>query len=724
MFPQSAAVVKPRTAENMADRIARKYAMYPIEPASTPQGAAPAPLVLQPENPSSPYLRSASSITLATNWTKFTGSMNIYGTLLSTAKPLQYNDDVNAITFVHRKSATYQPNPTPATNGAATGALVTMVSANMGISWDSTCVWNDDNNWARHPQGGILNPAGNTSLANATMVVTAPVTQAISALGWIGSGYGAKKLGNGTYNTTAGSQTFVPNSSPFGSLGSKVDFPSTDFTTTDNGYVYSLGLIFDGSANGTSAATQGYRGARLIRGEFISGSVLFTHDSIIPDVRVSNVTGPLLSAAPGMAWSENGQIGYIYHFGSVGSSVPSHSSGVNCGFQPIVWKTTDFGGSWAAIQPIDFTLPAFQSAVIDHVPGTSSNPNVTIPSFNTNEGVSAVVDVKGNLHLAALIDASFSPDPDSTAFTTRFPNYDGESYHFLHLPGARPYLYDFTTNGAGWDVTVIDSLSSESPGTTVSANGYAANPWDATGGSSGTDKVAVDARIQLSRTPDGKNIVYTWAENDSNITVVGGMYQKWNKFPNVKARLMRVETSGTPTLSATELIVTRAMGSNNQPNPNVSNRGYNHFASPRCAQNTTAGIGSHQVAIHLPITVSNSPAQLEQLNPVNHWYSTAPLIFDLDLPTGIEDRSTVSMNSSIYPNPAKHAAVLQVDLKTPAHVAISIINLIGQTVKTAELKGETGANAFPVDLEGLPKGVYLVNVKAGDQSSSKKLVIE
>lgn len=737
-FPQNASVVAPRSARavNMADKIARKFALnnYNENAPAGPQNSSSGHQSFLQEGTAERSSQSSvffNSLNLTTNWTKFTGSMNIYGMLVSSSRPLQYHDDLNAVTYVHRKSNTYAPTPTPATTGAATGAVVTMVSTNMGATWDSTCVWNDDNNWARYPQGGILSGAGNTSIANATIIVTAPITQANTNLGWIGSGFGAKKLGPGTYNSTAASQTFVANSSPYAGLGRKVDFPRLDFTTTDNGYVYALGQIFDGTVNGTTAAAQAFRGSRLIRGEFASGAVVFTHDSIIPDVRVSSVTGNLVSSSPGMAWSENGQIGYVYHFGSVGSSVPSHSSGVNSGFQPIVWKTTDFGGSWAPISPIDFSQPAFQTAVVDHVPGTSADPNMTIPFFNLSEGISAVVDRNGKLHLVSLINASFSPDPDSSAFTTNFGNYDGERYNYLHVPGARPYLYDFTTDGTpnGWTVTVIDSLGSEGPGTRSTDDGYALNPWDATGGT-GSDKVEVDARVQVTRTADGANIIYTWSETDSLITPAGN--KKWNIAPNIHARLMRVGANGTQTLSPTEHIVTRLAGTSGGLNPNISNRGFNFYVASRAAVNATATV-CDTMSFYLPFTVSNSPAQLEQLNPVNTWYANANLAFIAagaatcattgTLDVGVADHNIAS-TSVLYPNPAKTNAVLAVDLRNTSKMEITVMNLVGQSVKSVKAEGQVGNNTVNIDLNGLSKGVYMVNVKIDNAVSTKKLIIE
>ncbi len=712
---------KHATPVNMADRIARKFENLTEQHSTSAVSAgnnATNPVMPPVEENSTE--RTANTSAVYTTWSKFTGSMNIYGMTISEARPLQYDDELNAVTFVHRKSNSYLASPAPATTGAQTGVLVAMVSSNLGQTWDSTCVWNDNNNWARYPQGGILNPAGNTNIANAHIIATAPITQANSALGWIGSGFSAKSLGPGTYNNVAGSQTFAANSAPFTGLGVKVDFPTYGFSSTDDGKVRVLGQVFNNNIN--TPATADYAGARILKGEFISGNVAWTETMISPPVR-SGATGSLVSSTAGMAWSEDGQTGYVYNFGST-SAVPQYSSGTNSGFQPIIHKTTDGGTTWQLVSGMDFTTPTFSAAVLDHLPSTRSNTNLTIPFFNTDEGISGVVDRNNKLHLVGLVMASFSGDPDSSAFFTSFGNYDGESYNYLHTAGARPYLYDFTGDGSptGWEVTVIDSLPTEGPGTRVADAGYSFNPWDQ-GGSTGTDKIVVESRIQASRTPDGANIIYTWAESDTNLTVGSLGFIKWNRFPSVKARLMQVSPAGNLLLSPTEINVTKLTGPNGNFNTGVNNRGYCHVVAPKCAVNATA-TSTGILAIHLPITVSNSPIQLEQANPINHWYSTAGLQFTVAIGVGIPQNNISVSSSALYPNPASNSTTLSIDLKSNSKVNIAIMNMVGQTVKTSVAEGQAGANSINVDLSSLSKGVYLVNVKVDNTSSTKKLVIE
>src|SRR5688572_18288559 len=74
--------------------------------------------------------RPASHLkTTAVTASRFTGSMNIFTVLLSESKPLQYCPNVNAVSFIHRKSSTYT-----ASSNSNSGTIVGMYSTNTGTT--------------------------------------------------------------------------------------------------------------------------------------------------------------------------------------------------------------------------------------------------------------------------------------------------------------------------------------------------------------------------------------------------------------------------------------------------------------------------------------------------------------------------------------------------------------------------------------------------------------
>lgn len=145
-FPQAASKQQRETpVANMTERMAKKFAIL-NQMEERAQATTSGQTNQQVEEPSSNLRTSNTSTIGAVNWKAFTGSMNMFGVLVASSKPLQYDDELNAVTFVHRKSNTYVPSPVPTSVGANTGVLVSMVSQNWGTSWDSTMIYNDNNN--------------------------------------------------------------------------------------------------------------------------------------------------------------------------------------------------------------------------------------------------------------------------------------------------------------------------------------------------------------------------------------------------------------------------------------------------------------------------------------------------------------------------------------------------------------------------------------------------
>ena len=721
-FPQSGRS-KPVTGtgvENTAKKIAERLMAETrhLESTTTSNAAANPVNVSELTDDETPSASKTASF--VSSWNAICSSINPYGVVVAGTRPLQYNEDLNAVTFVHRKGPNYVASPAPAQT-AESGVLVAMVSQDWGTTWDSTCLWNDNNNWARYPQGAILAAPGSTNMYDGHLVGVGAVTS--QSNGWIGNAFFSKQLGQANYNNVApATNTFYTTLSP--TLG-KADFTIYDFQATDDGKVVTLGYV-NNDANGTTSAVFGYRGARVVKGSFVSGNMIWTSDSIIPSVAVSGGDRDLISR-PRMVWSEDGQVGYVIHIG-----VSSTATLNNRGYQPIIHRTNNGGISWAPVNGIDFNLPAM-STVTNMVLSPNTNTNVTIPFFDYTEGLGVTVDKDNKLHIVCTLRGTFSSDPDSLGYTFSFTNGDGESYAYRHTPGLRPYVYDFTGDGlpnSAWKVTLIDSLSSESPGTnaTTDPNGFTTNPWLVEGG----DKIAVESRIQCSRTPDGKYIVYTWAESDTLFTTSSF---KWNELPNIKARLMDVTAQ---TLNPLEINVTKPA---NNPfilnNTNVSSRAYLHYASPKCALAQTIAVSPSGPAIVLPLTTSRPVGTpLSQTSPAIHRYMSALLNFGnlsqndvvlpkIDIGVGIAENALISANSSfVYPNPAKGSANLAIDLKDNSKVEINVSNMIGQVVKSTSAEASVGQNTINFDLNGLSKGVYMVNVKIANTTSTKKLIVE
>jgi hypothetical protein len=80
-------------------------------------------------------------------------------------------------------------------------------------------------------------------------------------------------------------------------------------------------------------------------------------------------------------------------------------------------------------------------------------------------------------------------------------------------------------------------------------------------------------------------------------------------------------------------------------------------------------------------------------------------------------------NLQVFPNPASDLLTVSLDNSSGENVSLSLQNLMGQTVKEFNLGNHTSIKSA-LDVTGLSKGIYLLNVKAGNSSSLKKVVID
>lgn len=640
---------------------------------------------------------SSSKSNALNTWQKISGSMNILNSVISYCNPLQYDDELNAVSFIHRKSATYSISPTPAATGAITGGIIGMVSTNWGNTWDSTALWVNETEWARYPQGGIYNPPGNTNINNAYIVAQGPTTGA--AGGWLGNFYASKQLGSSNYNnapsTVPNAMQFMSKNPPFSPGLNRHDFAAYGFTSTDDGKLRTIGGITDEAIASDTAIM-------LVTGSFNAGVFTWTGTQFNPPTLTNSATADeVWLSRPMMAWNETGTVGYVAVIGARAGETAS-----NKGYQPIVYKTTNSGVSWSLLPSINFNDPSFDDVKRSIV--AAGNGTIEIPFFNWIEGMDMAVDANNKLHIFSSVIGTAIDHPDSLAYISSFTLSvnPGENYRWPHTPGYRPYLYDFIGDGTGpWSHVTVDSMSSEGPAGSSTGNGFSDNPWDV---DASGNKPRIDARLQLSRTPNGQHIIYTWAESDTNFTQGG---RKWNSIPNIKARCYSTLTSS---VHPVEINVTKPVSGSN---PNVLNRAMYHFSSPKTS---TAAVGPLGPRMTLPLTISTGNPYTQ--TAPQHWYASADLNFGT---VGVSENELNNVTSSIiYPNPAHDKAVLLVDLKNNSLVKMKLINVIGEVVKTHEINGTAGENVFNLELNGLTPGIYFVNLESGNNTITKKLIVK
>jgi len=628
--------------------------------------------------------------TATVNWQLLSGSEDMQGSNYGYNRPLQYNADLNLVSFTHLKKQSFTTSP-----ANSKGDVIVVCSSNNGQTWDTTCVWSNSLNLAMYPQGVIYNPPGNTSIAN-TYITTSGITTNSNII--TGNLYASKQLTtfNGTASSQPNAQQFFPNTTPYN--GTKHDNACNTIVSTDDGVIRTMAVLAD-SVNSKNFVGYGLRGAYISKGTFNAGSFLWQGDSLIPSTIMRADGTKQLSSTPMIAFNKSGTVGYIVMIGSTPSAIIQ-----NTGWQPIVYKTTNSGTTWNLINGIDFSQPLF-SQILNRLEPTVNNTFAIIPQFNVSEGIGLTVDYKNNLHLTTLINSTKSSDYNQLHVSKQFGS---EGYKWPHAPAKHPYIYDFLTDGNTWTYMLVDSLMTEAPGTTQLDSGFNYNSWMA---DANNNKLPISSRIQLSRSNNGRFVIYSYAESDTNFT---NNSAKWNSMPNIKVKIYDALTNG---LASGKINISKV---HTQLNPNVANKAHFYNISP-VSPDASGFIGfsiiggcytggSFSINIHATVTNTINTGE----NP-KHWYSYIKLSMNNvhvsnsfpALDVGLKSEKLISHPLNLFPNPANDNLQIQIeDNKTRPEKAF-IYNNLGQLVNEYDLAFEN--NISVIDTRNLPSGFYFLS---------------
>ncbi len=77
---------------------------------------------------------------------------------------------------------------------------------------------------------------------------------------------------------------------------------------------------------------------------------------------------------------------------------------------------------------------------------------------------------------------------------------------------------------------------------------------------------------------------------------------------------------------------------------------------------------------------------------------------------------------SIIPNPANDFAQLNVNSSLTGRFQLRIFNVLGQSMSEEAIHLFQGENQIPLNMNGLSKGIYLINLSQGNRSITRRLV--
>ncbi len=563
-------------------------------------------------------------------------SGNVYTSIVEITTCLTANQDLNAMMFTARG------NPA-AGLGVTSGSIFVSYSTTLGYSWNTLMV-TDDMKFNRYPGGVIYNPTGNTDIENAYAVVCGPTTD---GGGWTENFWASVRLDSTAHHVVYEDYSVHAQ-----------DFPRYGMSAPGSGHVHVLGNHYE-FVSGVGIAE--WYPMTMNNGTFNPATGQFDWDRVLVNVPIANpgLDASYYVGAYSTAWSPDGSVGYIWVNG-IDSANP------NTSYQPIIFKSTDFGATWNKEPFFDF---ANVPTLVNNIRPTLADPNVTRPFFTSQ--MEGVVDNNGELHLFGVIKGAYSTHPDSLGYTYLLDPipYYGNLFHVYSTP-------------TGWEADHISTIYTQPVAADESGYGV------------GGDAMGWDHRVQMARSADGTKIFGVWADADTLF------------FPNVLAP--NIHVWGKDLVANTTYPITDFT-------TGTANDGicYFHYVSD-------IALETPQGDVIIPVTFiekGNSP-----LDPIIHYYLPGVGYGPTIGIQPVKKESPLSLIST-FPNPVADMANLRINMGEAAPVNVEFYSITGQLVHQYGYGMlAAGEHQLQADLQHLNSGMYIVVVQAGQHRVSGRIV--
>ncbi|MFH1118464.1 MAG: T9SS type A sorting domain-containing protein [Bacteroidota bacterium] len=623
-------------------------------------------VVKAPATVAAPY-RPAYKATADVTVLDLGGAANAYGLYNGGRTALWADQDLNSVAFSHRMLIP-----------PGSGYLAYDISKDGGNTWsNNNQIFNPTAGGtanARYPQGVIYNPEGNTNPDEAYMSVFAPTLDGSNGTpdSWGGYGAATTKL-DGTGNVQVGwpsappirhnvpdamtlnpvtGELFVVESSLVGGLG--------------NQYVDSL-LITKGIFNAETGA-------------FDYEESLFYAPTIIP---YGGDNTAIIDTR--IAFAPDGMTGYIMTIGDNGGDLFATESAC----YPILYKTSDGGLTW------------------DEDP-------IVVP-LGGPEGLQGVV--YGLMDDAQWLEFWGDPAParDEVVFTTAFTSDFAVDLFgnpvinvVVGVSGVHsetPQAYSILSSGG---FIASYNIFSQDGGETWIAQKLGTNLKTFRGEWGGTDGIAEDNRSQITSSPDGSKMFFSWIDTDfegqednlqPDIFCIG-----WDVMNNTytDADLL---TEGLEAVNVTFL-------------SDAWLQAFMGTAANECFTSGTDYIIPFAYQAMDPVD-PGLPVQYKYIS--GFMFNEADFVW-----TGTQKQelntSSVSQN---FPNPFSGISEVVVNLQKPASLGLNVHNLLGQKVfEIPSANYAAGLNTLQIDATNLKPGMYTYSVIINGEATTSKMMVK
>jgi hypothetical protein len=586
-------------------------------------------------------------------------SYNVFTILGDRQNQVVYNPDINTVAFCHRQN-----------DGAAGGSGIISwdYSTDGGATWTinpfqttptgSGTSWNGN----RYPNMALYNPAANTNPANAYMVQVGPGLETGTGSGQ--NGWANTFQASALFNGTNLSETYVANTTS--ALSDDNEWGAGGLYTNANGVVWYASTNTNNTNITSNDVADNYSKYFITKGVFNSTNNNFdwTLEQTITPTWVTtdnNGTQYNMSGLMNMAWSPDGNTGYMVIMGAWGS---------NTMWRPYVMKTTDAGATWNNVNDYDFSQNSIFQCMV--YPSDLAQPLSIRPWFSDFD---MVVGSDNELRIFVDVQSQSSAHPDSLLYA-----YTARQSHGL---------YEVATNGSGWTVTLVDS---------VMVDDY---EWDA------TNQLSHYVRPQASRSQDGTKIFYSWLSSDP-ITAATD-----RSFPDVFSRghdltsgnwtAITNLTTGTPAnfIAAYQTVAVDV----------IENGTEKAYELPIVYGTDLSGatLSDGLVAVRWNF-IRGVGFDASDFNSSNN-PATDPCA------VGIGEEAINNSNLTVFPNPA--TGIVTIGINDVNEFNYTIVDILGNVVATDNVKGDK----VVLDLTNNAKGVYFVQVEVENTLISRKLVL-
>lgn len=329
-------------------------------------------------------------------------------------------------------------------------------------------------------------------------------------------------------------------------------------------------------------------------------------------------------------------------------------------YRPIIYKTTDAGANWT-IQP-DYNFSGISTYLLK---GTVTDTTVISAWFN--EVADAAVDANDNLHILSYVSGAYTLHPDSLGYSWGYETLEG-------------VLYDtYMTSGGNWNATMIDGVYTKD----VEAS---------------SPEFDYNARPKIALSDDGTKIFYAWQDSDPDQVTENVLPDLLITGRNITDTIVHTITNLTDgtSLEKTATYTTVA------PQVKVVGTGDAELCYPHAIVTTIGSVDT---------------------DPVSYYYLKDAVFSILPVSVNNIDKNLANV-SKVYPNPTNGLTNIDVTLEKSTNVSINIVNMMGQEVYAENFGQKTiGKNKLTFNTSDLTSGIYFVTVKAGNSTSTSKMIV-